>query len=277
MGLVSLSDVLQLAEEKGCAIPAFNVYNLETLMGVKAAAEALHSAVIIQVYSRLFDSERGRLLSPMILEAIRSMPVPAAFHLDHGAGELPVQRALRCGATGIMIDASALPYEENVALTKKVCDACGAVGVPVEGELGHVGTTRDLSMDAYTKVKEAARFVQETGVQALAIHVGTAHGRYRQAPKLDIQRIRDIKAATGMPLVLHGGSGVPDEAIRMAIDAGIRKVNLGTDLCYAFLDSVFGVSRDIVAIDLFMQEPVAAVEAYAMEKIELLGAVNSHG
>ncbi|MEG0766296.1 MAG: class II fructose-bisphosphate aldolase, partial [Clostridia bacterium] len=277
MSLVNLQDVLAIAEKKCCAIPAFNVYNLETIMGVAQAAEEMHTAVIFQVYSRLFDSDNGRLLAPCIREAIAGLSVPAAFHLDHGAGTLEVQRALRYGATGIMIDASALPLEENIALTRRTATECGYLGVPVEGELGHVGTTRDSAMGEYTKVDEAKMYAAQTGVAALAILVGTAHGRYRQAPKLDIDRIAAIRAATDMPLVLHGGSGVPDDQIRAAIAAGIRKINFGTDLCYAFLDGVFGVSRDIVAIDLFMKDPIAAVRAFAMEKIELLGAKNSNG
>ena len=110
-------------------------------------------------------------------------------------------------------------------------------------------------------------------MSALAILVGTAHGRYKKAPKLDVERIAAIREATnGLPLVLHGGSGVPDDQIRAAIEAGIRKINFGTDVCYSFLDGVFGVSRDIVAIDLFMKQPVLAVKAYAAEKIRLLGA-----
>ncbi len=277
MALAALADVLRIAEEKHCAIPAFNVYNMETLMGVAQAAAELHSAVIMQVYSRLFDSDHGKLLAPMILEAARSIPVPTVFHLDHGAGLPQVQRALCCGATGIMIDASALPYHENTAITREIVETCGYVGVHVEGELGHIGTTGDKTMGEYTKVGEAAAYVEETGVAALAVTVGTAHGRYKQAPTLDIRRISDIREVTGIPLVLHGGSGIPDDQIRMAIEAGIRKVNFGTDLCYAFLDSVIGACRSTVAIDLFMKEPVASIKAFAMDKIRLLGAVNSGG
>ena len=124
----------------------------------------------------------------------------------------------------------------------------------------------------YTDPAEAARYASETGVGALAIMVGTAHGRYKQAPKLDIDRIRTIKELTGLPLVLHGGSGVPDEEITAAIAAGIRKINFGTDLCYSFLDAVFATSREKVGIDLFMKEAVASVSAFATSKIRLLGA-----
>ena len=198
--------------------------------------------------------------------------MPICFHLDHGAGTTEVTRALRCGATGIMIDKSALPLEDNIAETKKIVNMCAAVGVQVEGELGHVGSVNDESMAEYTNVDEAVRFVNETGVAALAVLVGTAHGRYKQAPVLDIERISDISKATNLPLVLHGGSGVPDEQIIAAVKAGIRKINFGTDVCYSFLDKIFETSRDLIAIDIFMKDAIKSVKAFAMSKIELLGA-----
>lgn len=270
--LVNLKEILAIAEKKGCAVPAFNVYNMETVMGVMKAAEELKSPVIFQVYSRLFDSDLGDMVAPVILKAISKMSVPCAFHLDHGAGEKEVERALRNGATGVMIDASAFEFEKNVAVTKAVVDRADFVGVPVEGELGHVGTTKDEFMGEFTKVDEAVEYVKRTGVSALAILVGTAHGRYKKAPKLDIERIAAIREAAKLPLVLHGGSGVPDDQIRAAIAAGIRKINFGTDLCYSFIDGVFEVSRDIVAVDLFMKEPIECVKRFAAEKIRLLGA-----
>lgn len=271
-----LKTILALGEKRGCAIPAFNVYNLETLMGVMQAAQQTGAPVIFQMYSRLFDGPSASLLAPSILKAIDELSTPAAFHLDHGAGIPQVLRALRHGATGIMLDASSMPFEENIQKTKQAVDYCAQCGVFVEGELGHVGTTIDATMGEFTNPDEAAVFAQKTGVSALAILVGTAHGRYQKAPRLDIDRIKQIKKATGLPLVLHGGSGVPDDQIRAAIKAGVRKVNFGTDLCYAFLDGVFNVSRDIFAIDLFMQQPIEAAKRFAIEKIKLLGA-DTHG
>ena len=142
----------------------------------------------------------------------------------------------------------------------------------VEGELGHVGSVNDDSMDEFTSVEEAKDFVEKTGVAALAVLVGTAHGRYKKPPKLDIERIAAIKAATKTPLVLHGGSGIPDDQIVASIQAGIRKINFGTDICYSFLDAVFAVSREKIAIDQFMKEPIVSVKKFALEKIALLGA-----
>ncbi len=271
---VTLQAILAQADQQGYAVPAFNAYNTETVMGVMQAAQEAKAPVIFQMYSRLFDGPLASLVAPAILEAMQQLDTPAAFHLDHGAGIPAVLRALRYGATGVMIDASALPLEENIAATAQAVELCSACGVPVEGELGHVGTTKDNVMGEYTKADEAARFVKETGVSALAVLVGTAHGHYQQAPVLDIDRIAAIKAATGIPLVLHGGSGVPDEQLQASVGAGIRKVNFGTDVCCSFLDSVFGVSREIIALDLFMREPVQAVKEFALEKIRLLGAEN---
>jgi len=270
--LVSLREILTMAENGGFAVPAFNTYNMETVMGVIAAAEQEKAPVIIQVYSRLFHSDNGYYLSPIILAAAKKASVPVCFHLDHGATEFEVLRGIRYGCSGIMIDASNYSLEENIRITKRIMEICNSVGIPVEGEVGHVGSVNDDSMGEFTTVEEAKEYVEKTGVAALAILVGTAHGRYKKAPKLDIQRIKDIHNAVDAFLVLHGGSGVPDDQIKAAIDAGIRKINFGTDICYSFLDSVFETSRDVVAIDLFMKEPVNAVKKFAIEKIKLLGA-----
>jgi ketose-bisphosphate aldolase len=274
--LVSLKEILTIAENGNFAIPAFNTYNMETVMGIIEAAEQEKAPVIIQSYSRLFNSDNGYYLSPIILAASKKASVPVCFHLDHGETELEVLRGIRYGCSGIMIDASNLSLNGNIKMTKKVISMCSSVGIPVEGEIGHVGSVNDDSMGEFTTVEEAKEFVEKTGVDALAILVGTAHGRYKKRPNLDIQRIKDIHSAVDTFLVLHGGSGVPDNQIRSAIGAGIRKINFGTDVCYSFLDSVFETSRDIVAVDLFMKDPIASVKAFALEKIKLLGADNRY-
>lgn len=272
--LVNLKEVLDMAESGGYAIPAFNVYNMETVMGIIRAAEEAKSPVIIQSYSRLFTNEEGYFVSPIVLAAAKQASVPVCFHLDHGAGVPEVVKALRYGASGIMIDNSNLEFEQNISETAKVVEMCAAVGVPVEGELGHIGSVNDAEMQEFTKVDEATEFVSKTGVTALAILVGTAHGRYKKAPELDIQRIRDIHAKTDAHLVLHGGSGVPDDRLINAVKAGIRKINFGTDVCYSFLDKVFETSRDLVAIDLFMKDAIESVKEFALTKIDLLGSRN---
>ncbi len=269
--------LMEIAEKKRCAIPAFNVYNQETAMGVLLAAEESNACVIVQMYSRLFSNQEAEFLAPSLVEAAQRAKVKAAFHLDHGADDDAVSKALRWGCTSIMRDASALPLAENIAATKKVVDLCRPVGVAVEGELGHIGTTKEHISTQYTEVGEAVEYVEKTGVDMLAIMVGTAHGHYAQAPVIALDRIREIKAATKIPPVLHGGSGVPDEQIVASIEAGIRKINFGTDVCYAFLDEVFNTSRDIFAVDLFMRGPIQSVKNFALSKIKLLRAENSNG
>lgn len=272
--LVNLKEILDIAEKGKFAVPAFNVYNMETAMGVFEAAEELNAPVIIQSYSRLFTNKEAYFLAPIVLAAAKKAKVPVCFHLDHGAGYKEVAKAVRYGASGVMIDGSAYEFEKNVEMTKNVCEICNALDIPVEGELGHVGSVNDDSMGEFTKVDEAEEFVKRTDVSALAVLVGTAHGRYKKAPKLDIERIRDIKEAVKIPLVLHGGSGVPDDQLLSAVDAGIRKINFGTDVCYSFLDKVFETSRDLVAIDMFMKDAIENVKNFAMSKIKLLGAEN---
>ncbi len=270
--LVNLQAILLDADKGGYAVPAFNVYNMETVMGVIKAAEEMRAPVIIQFYSRLATSGFADYLAPIILKAAEMASVPVCMHLDHGAGYEAAAIALRNGASGIMVDFSKLSLEENIAKTRQAVDILSSMNIGVEGEIGHIGSAQDGVPTDYTTVEEAKAYVEGTGVSALAVAVGTAHGRYKSAPKLAIDRIREIKEAVGTPLVLHGGSGVPDEEIKLAIEAGIRKINFGTDICYSFLDGVFAVDRKIYAIDLFMAEPIECVKCFAISKIELLGA-----
>lgn len=274
--LISFEKILKMAEEGGYCAPAFNVYNIETARGALNAAMARRSPVILQFYSRLVTSGVAEDVAPAVRDMAQRADVPVCFHLDHGAGEKEVVRSLRLGMTGIMFDASTRPLEENIRETRRVVELCSFAGVGVEGELGHVGKAADgdETTAEYTHPDEAARYVKETGVAALAVMVGTAHGRYKKAPVLDIGRIREIKNRTGVALVLHGGSGVPDDQIRAAISAGIRKMNFSTDLCYAFLDGCRERAPGIIGIDLFMTEPIERVRAFCASKICVLGAEN---
>lgn len=274
--LVNLKYVLDLAENGNFAIPSFNVYNMESVMGVLKAAEELKAPVIMQVYPRLMKEETGYFLSPIIKAAAERASVPVCFHLDHGPSELETTRSIRYGATGIMFDGSTLSFEENIALTKRVVDTCSYLNVQVEGELGHVGMTSDNNMDEFTTPEDAKRFVEETGVACLAVAVGTAHGRYKKPPKLDIERIKAIREATNnAALVLHGGSGVPDEEVKKAVKAGIRKMNFATDICYAFLDTCLAELQKpdrAIAIDSFMKKPIDAVKDFCITRIKLVNA-----
>ncbi len=274
--LVSLKEVINLAEKGNFAIPAFNVYNTETIMGVIKAAEEERAPIIIQVYPRLLNEEVGYYLCPAIVAAARKATVPVCFHLDHGPSELEVQKALRWGATGIMYDGSVHPFDENVASTKHIVDICEAIDVSVEGELGHVGSVNDEAMEEFTDPQEAAEFVKKTNVCCLAVLIGNAHGHYKKTPKLDIERVKAIREATGgIPLVLHGGSGIPDDQVKAAIAAGIRKMNIGTDVCCAFAEGTKETLENpnrSLAVDLFMKHPIETVKKLAVEKIRLVGA-----
>ena len=234
--IYDLKKILDIGEENGFAVPAFNVYNLETVMGVMQAAEETGAPVIFQMYSRLFDSQIAQYVAPIIREAMNNMKTPVAFHLDHGAGVPEVLRAFRYGATGVMIDASRKPLEENIAITKGVVEMAAEMSIGVEGELGEVGKAAEGVSKDYTKVEDAAKFVNETGVCALAVAVGTAHGHYKQAPVLALKRIEELHEGQKAHLVLHGGSGVPDDQIAAAVkvtqdtplpaelDSGMHKV-----------------------------------------------------
>ena len=274
--LVNLKQMIAKAEEGGYCVPAFNVYNMETVMGVIKAAEELKAPVILQIYPRLINEEAGYYLAPVILAAAKKASVPVCFHLDHGPSELEAQRALYWGATGIMYDGSVHPLEENIRNTKHLVDICNVLDVGVEGELGHIGSVNDEVMDEFTDPQEAAEFVQRTGVTCLAVLIGNAHGHYKKPPCLDIQRVKAIREATGgIPLVLHGGSGIPDDQVKAAIAAGVRKMNIGTDVCCAFADGTKETLEDpnrSLAVDLFMKVPIESVKKLAMDKIRLVGA-----
>ncbi len=231
--LVTLTEILKIAEERDIAVGMFNATGFDSLQAVIAAAEELNQPVILahaEVHNVYNDVS---LVGPAMIAAAKNAKVPVCVHLDHGTSLEMIWRALRIGFTSIMIDASALPYEENLRLTKQVTEIAHAMGADVEAELGRLVTSESGETtegvlrpeDFYTDADEAREFCRETGVDALAIAFGTAHGFYTAEPKLDFDVIKRVKAATGLPLVMHGGSGVSDEGFRQAIACGIRKIN----------------------------------------------------
>lgn len=274
--LVSLQEIIAMAEEGGYCIPAFNVYNIETVMGVIDAAEEEKSPVIMQVYPRLVNQQVGYYVAPAVLAAAKKAKVPVCFHLDHGPSELEAMKMIAWGATGIMIDGSVYDFEENVKVTENIVKLCSAVGVGVEGELGHIGSVNDEAMEEYTDPEEAGEFVKRTGVTCLAVLIGNAHGHYKKTPCLDIERVKKIRETTGgIPLVLHGGSGIPDDQVKAAIKAGIRKMNIGTDVCCAFAEgakSELDNPNRSLAPDLFMKPSIESVKQLAISKIRLCDA-----
>ena len=232
--LVNLKEILEIAEKNNTAIGMFNATGLDSLDAVITAAEELGQPVIIahaEVHNVFNDIS---LVGPAMVAMAREAKVPVCVHLDHGTSTEMIYRALRLGFTSVMIDASHLPYEENLALTKSITEIAHSMGVSVEAELGRLvtgeaGSGEDNSHlraeDFYTDADEARAFCEETGVDALAIAFGTAHGFYTAEPKLDFGVIERVRASTGLPLVMHGGSGVSEEGFRTAIKCGIRKIN----------------------------------------------------
>lgn len=229
--LASLSSVLAWAEENGCAAAAFDTPNLELLLAAIGAAEHRDEPVIIQ-HAQLHEEETSiDVIGPIMVARAEASRVPVCVMLDHGEDMDYVRRALDLGFSAVMIDGSQLPYEENVALTLGAVELAREYGADVEAEIGFTTGHEGLEMsdddreNVYTDPDEAARFVADTGIDALAASVGTVHGFYQAQPKLDFKLIEELRIRCGVPLVMHGGSGLSREDTRAAIRAGIRKIN----------------------------------------------------
>ena len=234
--LVNLNEVLKDARAKKYAVGLFNTTDTDMLQAVIEAAEELSSPVIIGTAEILLPSGDLPLISPSLLAAARRSRVPVVLHYDHGLTFPRCMQALQLGYSSVMFDGSAGDYEQNTADTAEVVRIAHAFGATVEGEIGHVGQAASCDNDTddqYTKVEEACDYLARTGVDALAVAIGTAHGAYKSKPKLDLVRLSQIRDAIDVPLVLHGGSGLSDDDFRNAIANGISKVNIYTDLCLA--------------------------------------------
>ncbi len=240
--LVTGKEILQDAYKNHYAVGAFNIMNLEGLRSVIDAAEQERSPILIQTTEGGLGYGGIEYLGEMVKIAAQNATVPVALHLDHGGSFEMVMQCLRRGWTSVMIDGSHLPLKENIDLTRRVVDAAHAMGVSVEAELGRLSGIEDnLSVsekDAiYTNPDEAEEFVKATGVDYLAIAIGTAHGKYKGVPKLDFDRLDVIKKRLDMPIVLHGASGIPEDSIKKAISLGINKINIDTDIRIAYIDA----------------------------------------
>lgn len=238
---VNTKKMLQDATKQGYAVGAFNVENAEMVWAVAAAAEELRAPVILQTTSSTLRYFTPAMFAAMGRSAAEAASVPIALHLDHGNGFETVRKCVQSGYSSVMIDGSALGYEDNVAITRQVCEFAAQTGIPVEAELGIVGGKEDdTQADAnhYTDPKQAADFVKRTGVDSLAISIGTAHGFYAVAPVLDLSRITATRQLVDIPLVLHGASGVPDETVTQAVKLGMAKVNFATELRDAYTKAV---------------------------------------
>ena len=227
--LVNLVEILKMAEEKKCAIGAFNTPNLECVNAVLAAAEGLKVPVILMHAQIHEDVSPLETIGPVLVQSAKSAKVPVCVHLDHCETLAYMQQALDIGFTGVMYDGSTLPYEENLANTRKTVAMAKKYNCGVEAELGALasreGGTANAAGPVYTDPDEAAAFCKETGIDALAPSFGTAHGIYKARPVLDLNRVKLISEKTGLPLVMHGGSGVSIEDYRTGIANGLRKIN----------------------------------------------------
>jgi len=268
--------LLDDATRTGNAVAALNFYNAETLLAHMRAAKALNAAIILQTTEATINYLGLRMIVAMARAAADEMEQPAALHLDHGSNYDLAARCIEHGYTSVMIDGSKLSFAGNCAITRRVTDLAHATGVSVEGELGHVGqnseTTARERAEFFTTADDAARFVTETNVDALAVAVGTAHGFYKGAVEIDFDRLKQISAAVpNTPLVLHGGSGVSAELLRKAISCGIRKVNFGTELKNAFTKSVKAslLSSDDIDLRRTFLPAISAVEEISKSKIRI--------
>ena len=266
--LISLNEIMAMAKEKNCAIGAFNTPNLECINAVLAAAEKLDVPVILSHAELHEDVAPLDIIGPVMVEAAKKAKVPVCVHLDHCETMSYMEKALEIGFTGVMYDGSVLPYEENVANTKKAVEMAKKYGANVEAELGQMasregGSGENAGGPVYTDPDLAVKFSAETGIDALAPSFGTAHGIYKSKPVLDLERVKVISERTGLPLVMHGGSGVSDEDYRIAIANGIRKINY-----YSYMSKagVSAVQAKLAEGDVTFYHDLALCAQKAMEE-----------
>lgn len=277
--LVSGREILQAARKGGYAVGAFNLNNMEIVQAIIEAAEEERSPVILQASQGAIKYAGIEYISGLARIAAEKATVPIALNLDHGTSFTQVVQCVRHGFTAVMIDGSQLPFEENIALVQKVVEVAHPNNVSVEAELGKIGGVEDdivvAAHDAtYTDPKEAAEFAERTKCDALAVAIGTAHGQYRGEPKLDFDRLKEIASMTDVPLVLHGASGVPDEAIAIARQY-VSKINIDTELRIAFSQAIASLLKqnpDEIDPRKILTPAKAAMKEVVRAKMRLFGS-----
>lgn len=277
--LVSYAEIVQKAHANKYAVGAFNVLSLENVIGAIQAAEELNSPVILQLAECQFPTAPIEYMAPLLLAAAKLAKVPVAVHLDHGTSFEVCHLAAKSGFTGVMFDGSHYSLEENLLKTKEVAIMARKFGIGVEGELGKVGNTGEgpsegegdaSSADVFTDVDDAAYFVKETGIDALAIAIGNLHGKYAATPKLNVTRMMEISKETNLPLVLHGGSGTSAEDFKTCARNGICKVNVATAIQLRVLAATEAyLKTDAVSYEGLKAITIAATKEVAMEHILL--------
>ncbi len=254
---VSMKEMLDAANKGGYAVMAINCFNLETARSVIRAAEAENAPIIINIFAdHLLTHSDSELITPIVRTLAQRASVDVALNLDHGQEADYIKKAVDDGFSSVMVDASRFDLKGNIKMTKELADYAHARGVSVEGEIGCLGASEDgkFTQDAmYTDPEQAKEFVERTGIDALAVSIGTSHGNYPDGmvPKFDIERLKKIKELTGAPLVLHGGSGSGEENIRASVANGINKINVGCDFMNANRDATAKILKDNPQINYF--------------------------
>lgn len=278
--LMNMRDILAVANKNNFAVPAFNISDYSMMNGIFEASEEKQAPVIIAIHPDEL-SHIGLEMVKSIIEKANKTMIPVCIHLDHGSSFEHIIVAIQSGFTSVMIDGSNLPFEENIAICKKVVEAAHSVDVSVEGELGTIGST-DAEAETgankiiYTNPEDAVQFVNSTGVDALAIAIGTSHGIYPKGmtPKLQLDLLKEIKKKVAIPLVLHGGSNNPDKEIREAVTLGVNKINISSDIKAAYFNKMREILEDIALREPNTIQPpcITAMKEVAYQKIELFQA-----
>lgn len=278
--LVNMNDILLPAKKGGYGVGFFNAVNIEMARAIIETAEELHSPVMIGTAEVLLPTTELKLVADYLIPMAKAAKVPVCVHYDHGLTYDKCMEALDLGFTSIMYDCSTDSYEDNIKKVGEMVKICHAKNVTVEGELGHVGDNAgkgklENPSDYFTDPSKAKDFVERTGVDSLAIAVGNAHGDYAFPPKLDFDRISDIEKVTGIPLVLHGGSGLADDDFRIAVKRGIAKINIFTDIDKAGKAGIEkGISEGAKTMMGLIPYEIEAMKKVVAEKIKLFGSDN---
>ena len=280
--IISKSSILVDAQSKGYAVPAFNIHNLETMKTVLETAQELCSPVIIAATPSTVRYIGKEFLVKMMEASQKTYDIPICFHLDHHENIDDIKALIEMGIPSVMIDASHHEFEENVRIVREIVEFAARFGTAVEAELGRLsGMEDDMEVEEkdqiYTNPKQAKEFVARTGIDSLAVAIGTAHGLYKGEPKLDIDRLAAIQMEVDIPLVLHGASGLPDELVQETIRRGICKVNVATELKMAFVKGLRGyLQAHPEASDprYYFHDAVAEMKIVIADKIKMCGSVN---
>ncbi len=277
MSIQKVSTILKNAGKEGYGVTAFNCFNYESIAWLIETAEEEQTPVIVMLYPAMSKAISFSSFTAIAKDLAAKASVPVGIHLDHSNSFEQIMESIKAGFQTVMIDGSALEFEKNVRITADVVRSAHALDVDVEAELGRVGSAANLNdftnTDNYTDVNQAVEFIERTGVDCLAVSIGSAHGNYIATPKLDIKRLEEINNATDLPLVLHGGTGIPDEQIREAVKAGINKLNIGTEYnqkFYRIIGDIIKEQKSHASIFDCLNMAKPEIKEYLRSKIRLL-------